>query len=79
MANLSARAEKIREREIRRVAGKLPNLTEEERRVIDGMTKMIVRKLLRIPMMKLNSSLGTDEENFYAEAMRALFIEDSRF
>ena len=52
-----------------------PNLTEEERLILEQMTKKIVRKLLRLPMMKLNSSVGTNEENFYAEAMRALFRE----
>ncbi len=75
MADLSNRAEKIREREVKRISNKLPNLSDEERRVVDHMTKMIVRKLLRLPMMKLNASAGTNEENFYAEAMRALFGE----
>ncbi len=73
MADLSARAEKIRERELKRVSNKLPNLTEDERRAVEQMTRMIVRKLLRLPMMKLNASAGTTEENFYAAAMRALF------
>lgn len=75
MADLSNRAEKIRERELKRIAGKLPNLSEEERRAVEQMTRKIVRKLLRLPMMKLNASAGTHEENFYAEAMRALFRE----
>ena len=73
MADLSARAEKIRERELKRASNKLPDLTEEERRAVDQMSRMIVRKLLRLPMMKLNASAGTNEENFYAAAMRALF------
>ncbi len=75
MADLSNRAEKIRERELKRIAGKLPNLSDEERRALEQMTRKIVRKLLRLPMMKLNASAGTHEENFYAEAMRALFRE----
>ncbi len=73
MADLSNRAEKIRERELKRFSAKLPNLTEEEHRVLEQMTRKIVRKLLRLPMMKLNSSAGTNEENFYAAAMQALF------
>ncbi len=75
MANLSERAEKIREREVRRISHKLPNLTEEERRTMDNMTKMIVRKLLRMPMMRLNASAGTNREKFFTDAMRALFAE----
>ena len=75
MADLSDRAEKIRERELKRISGKIPNLTDEERRALDQMTKKIVRKLLRLPMMKLNASAGTSQENFYAAAMQALFRE----
>lgn len=75
MADLSNRAEKIRERELKRIASKIPNLNDDERRAIDQMTRKIVRKLLRLPMMKLNASAGTSDENFYAAAMRALFRE----
>lgn len=73
MASLSERAEQIRLREIHRANSKLPNLTIEEQKIIDNMTKMIVRKLLREPMMNLNSSAGTPEEKFYTDAMRSLF------
>ena len=75
MADLSQRAEKIRVRELRRIANKLPNLSDEERKNVEQMTKMIVRKLLRLPMMKLSSSIGTEDEKFFAEAMRALLLE----
>lgn len=75
MADLSNRAEKIREREIKRVASKFTNLNDEDKKIMDHMTKMIVRKLLRLPMMKLNASAGTCEEKFYTDALRALFRE----
>ncbi len=76
MADLSDRAEEMRRREVRRAASKLPGLSIEEQRVIDNMTKMIVRKLLRLPMMNLNSSVGTPKEQFYADAVKALFTPD---
>lgn len=76
MANLSERAEQIRLRELRRVASKLSDLDDDERKIIDQMTRRIVRKLLRMPMMKLNASAGTDAENFYTEALKALFTEE---
>jgi glutamyl-tRNA reductase len=41
------------------------------------MTKMIVRKILRTPMMKINASAGTPDERFYIDAMRALFKLDT--
>ena len=76
MAMLSERCERIRRRELRRIAPKLPELTEEEWRQVEHMSHMIVRKILRMPMMKLNASAGTEEEEFYTEAMRALFRLD---
>ena len=75
MADLSKRAEKIREREIKRVSGKFSNFDDEDKKLVEQMTKMIVRKLLRLPMMKLNASAGTCEEKFYTDAVRALFAE----
>ncbi len=77
MALLSDRAERVRLREMRRAASKLTNLSEDEWRLVDHMTQMIVRKLLRMPMMKLNASAGTDQEQFYIDAMRALFKLDT--
>ncbi len=76
MANLSERAEKMRRREVRKILGKLPDMTDDERKILDQMTRRIVRKLLRMPMMKLNASAGTDEENFYTQAVKALFTDE---
>ncbi|MFC2768401.1 MAG: glutamyl-tRNA reductase [Mitsuokella sp.] len=77
MALLSERCERIRVREVRRARSKLPDLTKQERRQIEHMTRMIVRKILRMPMMKLNASAGTEQEAFYTHAMRALFKLDT--
>ena len=76
MANLSARAEQMRAREVRKISGKLPNLTDDERKILEQMTRRIVRKLLRMPMMKLNASAGTDSEIFYTQALKALFTDE---
>jgi glutamyl-tRNA reductase len=76
MASLSEHAERIRSREVKRAMTKLSDITPEEQRVMEHMTKMIVRKLLREPMMKLNRSAGTGQEEFYVEAMRRLFRLD---
>lgn len=77
MALLSERCERIRQREVKRVRPKLPDLTEEEWRHVEHMSRMIVRKILRMPMMKLNASAGTPDEQFYIDAMRALFKLDT--
>ena len=73
MASLSERAEQMRLRELRRVAGKLSNLSDDERKILDHMTRRIVRKLLRMPMMNLNASAGTDAETFYTQAWKAIW------
>ena len=77
MALLSERCERIRCREVKRAASKLPDITKEEERAIEHMSKMIVRKILRTPMMKINASAGTEQEQFYIEAMRSLFKLDT--
>ncbi|BAL84091.1 putative glutamyl-tRNA reductase [Selenomonas ruminantium subsp. lactilytica TAM6421] len=77
MARLSDRCERIRAREVKRASSKLPDLNEEQWRQVEHMSRMIVRKILRMPMMKLNSAAGTEQEEFYIEAMRALFKLDT--
>ena len=76
MATLSERAEEMRQRELRRASSKLTAMTVEDQRVIDNMTRMIVRKLLRLPMMNMNMSAGTPEEKFYEAAIKGLFDLD---
>jgi len=77
MALLSDKAERIRCREVKRAMTKLPDITAEERKAMEHMTKMIVRKLLREPMVKINSAAGTEHEQFYIDAMRNLFKLDT--
>ena len=76
MARLSNRADKIRRRELRRALGKLPQLDAAGEKVIEHMSRMIVRKLLRFPMMEINAAAGTEREQFYIDAMNSLFKLD---
>ena len=77
MALLSDRCERIREREMKRWHSKIGDLDKARWRHIDHMTQMIVRKILRLPMMTLRKSAGTGREQFYIDAMRALFKLDT--
>ena len=63
--------------QILRAGHKGVELTDEEWRQVEHMSRMIVRKILRMPMMKLNSAAGTENEEFYIDAMRALFKLDT--
>ena len=76
MVSLSEKAEQIRQRELRRAMGKLPDLKEEERRVIEHMTHMLVRKMLREPMTYLHEHAGTEKESAGKSAVKTLFSLD---
>ena len=67
MALLSEKAERIRCREVKRAMSKLPDLSKAEMRAVEHMSRMIVRKLLREPMMKVNAAAGTAQEQFYTK------------
>lgn len=77
MAKLSQRSEKIRQRELKRARTKLPDLDEQDWRQVEHLSQMIVRKLLRVPMMKLTMAAGTEQEDFYAAAYQAMFRQDN--
>ena len=41
------------------------------------MSKMIIRKLLREPMVRMNSAAGTGHEQYYMKEMSDLFKLDT--
>lgn len=77
MALLADKADRIRCREVKRAMAKLSDITPDQRKVMENMTKMIVRKLLREPMTKINGSAGSANEQYYIDAMRNLFKLDT--
>ncbi|MBP2650336.1 MAG: hemA 1 [Firmicutes bacterium] len=76
LARLTAKAERIRQRAIKLTFNKLPELTGEERRVVENMSKLLVRKLLRDPIVNINEAVGTENEEYYLETVRTLFKLD---
>ncbi|MGE4588013.1 MAG: glutamyl-tRNA reductase [Acidaminococcaceae bacterium] len=77
LANLRDKAERMRLREVKRALAKLPHISPEERKIMENMSKMIVRKLMRDPMISMNEATGTNKENFYLDAICGLFKLDS--
>ncbi len=73
MVLISEKAERIRRREYQRAMAKLQNLPEKERKIMENMSRMLVRKLLRGPMIKLHEVAGKDEESEYWDFFRAMF------
>ncbi len=78
MVSLSDKAEEIRERELRHGLAKIEGLSEEDKRVLQHMTRMIVRKILREPMMHLHEHAGTQWEDADKSAVTRLFKLDVR-
>lgn len=76
MSQLSQKAELIRQIELKRALRKLGDVSEDELRVIEQMTKMLVRKLLREPMSCVHDAVGTDQEAELKDAMQQLFQLD---
>lgn len=73
MARLSDQANEIRKREVHRAMVKLPHLTDKDRRIMESMSRMIVRKLLREPMICLNEKAGTAQEEQYVQFVQDIF------
>ena len=77
MALLSDKAERIRRREVKRAMAKLGGLTIDERRAVKHLSKMIVRKLLRDPMICLNEAALEGREDTLIDAISELFKLDT--
>ncbi len=73
ITSLMEKAELMRQRELKKAYTKMPDLNTEERRWIERMSKRIVRKVLRDPVLKIQEYAGTESERNYTEAVRKLF------
>lgn len=73
MALLTDKADRIRSRELHRALAKLPDISDRERRIMDSMSRMIVRKMLREPMIHFNEIAGTEEEGLYWDLFKDMF------
>lgn len=73
MVLISEKAERIRKREVHRMMAKLPDIDTRERRLIENMSRMLVRKLLRNPMIRFGEVAGKDEESQYWQLLKDMF------
>jgi len=73
LADLTAKAEHIRQRVVKHALARLPDALPAERKVVENMSRMLMRKILRDPIVNVTEAAGTGREHFYLEAMRALF------
>jgi glutamyl-tRNA reductase len=73
IASLRARAEEIREAELRKAEGVLGRLDDGERRAVESITAQIVNKLLHLPTVRMKQAAVSADGVIYAEAVRHLF------
>ncbi|MFN2628124.1 MAG: glutamyl-tRNA reductase [Gaiellaceae bacterium] len=73
IASLRARAEEIREAELRRAESRLAPLSEAQRRAVEAMTSRIIEKLLHLPTVRMKQAAAAADGVVYADAVRHLF------
>ncbi|MDY6085000.1 MAG: glutamyl-tRNA reductase [Dialister sp.] len=73
MVSLSDKVEQIRLRILKKAISKISGLTEEDKRVLDTMSRQMARKILREPMIHLNEYAGTEWESEDMSAVTRLF------
>jgi glutamyl-tRNA reductase len=73
IASLRARAEEIREAELRKAESLLGRLDESQRRAVEAVTAQIVNKLLHLPTVRMKQAAAAADGVLYAETVRHLF------
>ena len=76
LSQLKDKAEGIRQRELKRALAKLPDCSPEERKVLENLSRMLVRKLLRDPVICTNEAAARGEEALCVAALNQLFKLD---
>ena len=74
MVQLHDKMNFLRQKVLKKAFIKMPDLTDNERRIIDLMTQRLEHKFLREPMRAMNSVAGTPEEERYKKMMCELFL-----
>ena len=76
VASLREVVEKIRVAEIERYSARLAGMTDEQREVVEAITRGIVAKMLHGPSVSLREAAGTPQGERLAAAVRDLFDLD---
>jgi glutamyl-tRNA reductase len=73
IASLRARADEIREAELKRAESRLGQLTDAQRQAVEAMASRIVDKLLHLPTVRMKQAAAAADGVIYAETVRHLF------
>lgn len=66
-------AERVRQEELTRYAHRLEDLTDDQREVVESLTRGILAKLLHSPSIQLKDAAGTPQGDRLSAAVRDLF------
>jgi glutamyl-tRNA reductase len=72
------RAEQMRVQEVDRALRTLPHFTDQDRAVVDGLTRQLLAKLLHQPTVRLREAAASGEHTELVEAARLLFELENR-
>lgn len=70
---LTRQMEEIRQKEFNKVIGKLKNINENEKNLINAMSKAIINKIMHKPIIKLKKASTEDNGYIYANFLKDLF------
>src|SRR5581483_10664089 len=73
VAALHEHGESVRAAELARLAARLNDLDEKQRRAVEALSRGIVAKLLHDPTVRLKEEAGTPRGERMADALRTLF------
>ncbi|MFQ5595022.1 MAG: glutamyl-tRNA reductase, partial [Anaerolineae bacterium] len=76
IVDLRDQAEAVREDEVNRALHQLRNLSDQEREIIDRLSRRIVNKLLHEPTVRLKRHANGHSGFYYTETLRELFALD---
>ncbi len=73
IVTLRQKFEEIRKKELEKTLAHLPNLSEKERKFVEGLTAAIVNKILHSPLSQLKSVTDSARTDSYLDALQTLF------
>jgi glutamyl-tRNA reductase len=76
IASLVEKADQVREKEMERIAGRLNEMTPEQRAAIDHLARRMVAKILHAPIRNAKELSNSKQGHIYLSALRELFELD---
>jgi hypothetical protein len=73
IVSLRERFEALRRSEIHRVRGRLGNLSPDQEKVLDSLSRGIIEKVLQAPLSMLVNAAAANQSAFIVETVRRIF------